>query len=65
MLEAMERGEGGPDDLDILQEHTWLLALGHTFCALAPGAMMPLESALKYFQEDFEEHIRQRRCPWR
>jgi NADH-quinone oxidoreductase subunit F len=35
-----------------------------TFCALAPGAMEPLQSALKYFREDFERHIRDRRCPW-
>lgn len=65
ILAALERGEGRQDDLAILKEHTWLLGMGHTFCALAPGAMMPLESALKYFQEDFEEHIRQHRCPWR
>lgn len=64
ILEAIERGEGRTDDLAILKEHTWLLGMGHTFCALAPGAMMPLESALKYFPEDFEEHIRQHRCPY-
>ena len=31
---------------------------GNTFCALAPGAAEPLQSALKYFREDFERHIR-------
>jgi len=65
ILEAMERGEGRPEDLGILKEHTWLLRMGHTFCALAPGAMMPLESALQFFREDFEQHIQQHRCPWR
>lgn len=65
MLEAIERGEGVPDDLEILQEHTWLLQLGHTFCALAPGAVMPLDGALKYFREDFESHLQQHRCPYR
>ena len=64
-LEAIERGNGLPEDLEILQEHTWLLQLGHTFCALAPGAVMPLAGALKYFHEDFQNHIRQHRCPWR
>jgi NADH-quinone oxidoreductase subunit F len=64
-LEAIERGQGRAEDLAILQEHTWLLRLGHTFCALAPGAVMPLEGALKYFRDDFEEHVRQQRCPWR
>ena len=42
-----------------------LLGPGHTFCALAPGAMEPLQSALKYFREDFERHIREKKCPWR
>lgn len=65
ILEAMEKGEGRPEEIGILQEHTWLLQLGHTFCALAPGAVMPLESALKYFRDDFDQHIRQQRCPWR
>ncbi len=65
MLDAIEQGRGIPQDLEILQEHTWLLQLGHTFCALAPGAVMPLEGALKYFREDFENHIQQHRCPWR
>jgi len=64
-LDALERGDGRPDDLEILEEHTWLLGLGHTFCALAPGAVMPLAGALQYFREDFENHIRQHRCPWR
>ena len=40
-------------------------APGNTFCALAPGAMEPLQSALKYFRDDFERHIREHRCPWR
>jgi NADH-quinone oxidoreductase subunit F len=64
-LEAIEKGAGRPEDMTILQEHTWLLRLGHTFCALAPGAVMPLQSALKYFRDDFEEHIHQQHCPWR
>jgi NADH-quinone oxidoreductase subunit F len=63
-LEAIERGDGVPEDMEVLQEHTWLLELGHTFCALAPGAMMPLRSALRYFHEDFENHIQQHRCPY-
>ena len=65
ILDAMERGQGRPEDMEILQEHTSLIRLGHTFCALAPGAMMPLESALQYFKDDFDQHIHRQRCPWR
>ncbi len=65
LLQGIENGEGRMEDLDILESHTQLLAPGHTFCALAPGAMEPLQSALKLFRDDFETHIREHRCPWK
>jgi len=65
MLSALEEGHGEPGDLDILAEQCRRLGPGHTFCALAPGAVEPLQSALKYYWEDFERHIREKRCPWR
>jgi NADH-quinone oxidoreductase subunit F len=65
ILQALEDGCGQPKDLQRLALHTKLLWLGRTFCALAPGAMEPLQSALKYFKDEFERHIRDQRCPWR
>jgi NADH-quinone oxidoreductase subunit F len=64
ILEALEIGEGTWSDLDTLTLHAQFLGLGRTFCAHAPGAMEPLQSALKYFREDFERHIREKRCPY-
>ena len=64
MLAAIETGQGQAQDLDILAMHTGFLGPGKTFCALAPGAMEPLQSGLKYFRADFERHIDERRCPW-
>ncbi len=64
ILQGLEQGEGEPGDLEILDRHTQLLGLGHTFCALAPGAIEPLQSALHYFREDFQRHIDDKRCPW-
>jgi NADH-quinone oxidoreductase subunit F len=64
ILNEIEHGWGEPGDIEILSEHCRTLGLGRTFCALAPGAMEPLQSALKYFGEDFERHINERRCPW-
>jgi NADH-quinone oxidoreductase subunit F len=64
-LKAMEEGDGTPGDLDVLSFHTRYLGIGHTYCALAPGAMEPLQSALKYFRADFEKHITDKKCPWR
>lgn len=65
LLGAIERGEGRAEDLDILEQQCRLLGPGNTFCAFAPGAVEPLQSALKLFREDFEKHIREKRCPWK
>jgi NADH-quinone oxidoreductase subunit F len=65
ILQAIEHGQGEPEDLERLAAHAKFLGPGLTFCALAPGAVEPLQSALKYFREDFERHIREKRCPWR
>ena len=65
ILDAIENGRGELKDMEVLERHTGLLGLGHTFCALAPGAMEPLQSALKFFEDDFLRHIREKRCPWR
>jgi NADH-quinone oxidoreductase subunit F len=65
MLKSIEDGKGEREDLEILAEHTKLLGPGHTFCAHAPGAMEPLQSALKYFRSDFVSHIKEGRCPYR
>jgi NADH-quinone oxidoreductase subunit F len=65
LLNAIEEGEGREGDLDLLEMHTRLLGPGKTFCAHAPGAMEPLQSALEYFREDFERHVREKGCPYR
>ncbi len=65
LLDAIDDGRGKMEDLDILEFHTRYMAPGNTFCALAPGAMEPLQSALKYFRADFEKHIHEQKCPWK
>jgi NADH-quinone oxidoreductase subunit F len=64
ILESFEEGRATHDDLALLELHADLLRPGHTFCSLAPGAMAPLQSALKYFRDDFVQHIGLGRCPW-
>ncbi len=65
LLASIDDGSGQPHDLDLLEMHTRYLGPGRTFCAHAPGAMEPLQSALRYFRADFERHIAERRCPYR
>lgn len=64
ILSAIEEGKGVEEHLDILAFQTEYMAPGNTFCALAPGAMEPLQSALKYFKEDFDYHIQHKECPY-
>ncbi len=65
LLQAIDDGHGKMEDLDRLELHSRFLGPGNTFCALAPGAVEPLQSALKHYRADFERHITERRCPWR
>ncbi len=65
ILAAFERGQGAESDLEKLDWIVKFCAPGNTFCALAPGAVEPLSSALRYFHDDFLAHIRERRCPYR
>jgi NADH-quinone oxidoreductase subunit F len=64
ILAAIDRGDGRMEDLKLLEFHTKYLGPGNTFCAFAPGAMEPLQSALKYFRQDFEKHIHEKVCTY-
>lgn len=64
LLLSLEQGSGRSEDIELLQTHTHMLGMGNTFCALAPGAMEPLQSALKYFKDDFEKHVSLHKCPY-
>jgi NADH-quinone oxidoreductase subunit F len=64
ILQDMENGQGKTEDLDRLMELCGYIGIGNTHCALAPGAAEPLQSALKYFREDFEYHVKEQCCPF-
>ena len=62
VLESIENGRGSEEHIDIMQEHVKLLNL--SFCALAPGAMGPVEGLLRHFIDELREHIIRRKCPF-
>lgn len=64
IFRRLESGGGLEADIIVLTDHLEYLGPGRTFCALAPGAMAPLGSALRHFREDFDTHIRTGGCPW-
>lgn len=59
ILQALEHGQGQQGDIERLMQLTRDLWVGKTFCAHAPGAMEPLQSAIKYFRPEFERGIAQ------
>jgi NADH-quinone oxidoreductase subunit F len=63
LLEKIESGEGSNEHIAVLREH--LKYLNYAFCALAPGAMGPVEGLLRHFEAELQEHISTGRCPFK
>ena len=64
MLELLNKiceGRGVPSDLDFLEEISRSVQIG-SLCALGGTAPNPVLTALKYFREEFEEHIYEKKC---
>jgi NADH-quinone oxidoreductase subunit F len=56
MLERIDEGEGTPMDLDILEQVQGNI-IGNCLCVLGDSMAMPVASMLKYFREEFEQHM--------
>jgi len=62
LLWRIEHGEGKEEYIPLLRDlckYLW-----NSYCALAPGAVSPVESLLTYFEHELHEHISQKRCPY-
>ena len=64
VVQRIERGEGRPEDLELLPDVSEQID-GRTICALGAAAATPVLSFLKHFRPEFEEHIAEQRCPMR
>jgi len=64
VLTRLEHGYGRLDDLDLMRDVGQNM-LFKSFCALADGAVSPIDSSLKYFRQEYEDHVRLGRCPLR
>jgi len=62
ILERICRGEGKPDDIDILQTLGQQIKDG-ALCGLGQTAANPVLTTLRYFRNEYEEHIKTGRCP--
>ena len=64
VLGRIEDGHGRPEDLPLLDDLGRNI-LFRAFCALADGAVSPIQSSLQYFRDEYEKHIAEGRCPFR
>ncbi len=62
ILTNITRGEGKPGDLELLEELSET-AVEASLCALGKSAPNPFLSTLKYFREEYEAHINEKKCP--
>jgi len=65
MLETLERiteGEGREGDIELLEELSQYISDG-TLCALGGTAPNPVLTTLRYFRDEYEAHINEKRCP--
>ncbi|HJX12368.1 MAG TPA: NADH-quinone oxidoreductase subunit NuoF [Dehalococcoidales bacterium] len=62
ILERICRGEGKPEDMDILQELGQNVKVG-SLCGLGQTAPNPVLTTLRYFRHEYEAHINEKRCP--
>ncbi len=64
-LEILNRicsGEGRPEDIPLLERLSNTVR-GFSLCALGKTAPNPVLSTLRYFRDEYEAHIHERRCP--
>jgi len=61
ILDRICKGEGELEDLDRLEELAKLVQRA-SLCGLGQTAPNPILSSLRYFRDEFEEHIVERRC---
>ena len=68
LVRRIEDGAGRPGDVDLLAsvaETVGGAAAGKTICFLADSAVMPTRSFVLKFRDEFEAHVRERRCPFK
>jgi NADH-quinone oxidoreductase subunit F len=61
ILEDIVAGRGKPEDIDLLEELSTAIIAG-SLCGLGQTAPNPVLTTLRYFREEYEAHILEKRC---
>lgn len=62
ILTHITEGRGKPGDIELLEELSET-AIEASLCALGSSAPNPFLSTLRYFRDEYEAHIQEKRCP--
>jgi NADH-quinone oxidoreductase subunit F len=61
IFRRIERGEGKEGDLDLVLSVSGNI-MGNTICPFGDAAAMPAAAFIKKYRDEFDQHIRQKRC---
>lgn len=62
ILDRITKGEGREGDLEQLESLALAIKAG-SLCGLGKTAPNPILTSLRYFRDEYEAHIREKRCP--
>ena len=62
ILDKITKGKGTMEDLDRLEELSNSIKAG-SLCGLGQSAPNPVLSTLRYFRDEYEAHVKEKRCP--
>jgi NADH-quinone oxidoreductase subunit F len=63
LMAKIEEGQGTQKDMDSLLQLCGFVK-GTGYCTLVTGAAVLVQSSVKLFQKEYEEHLRLQRCPF-
>jgi NADH-quinone oxidoreductase subunit F len=63
IVSRIERGAGSMEDIALLEDVCANME-GQTICAFSDAASWPIQGLLRHFRDDFEEHVKQQKCPF-
>jgi len=62
ILDKITQGQGKVGDIELLEELSWVVSEA-SLCALGQTAPNPVLSTIRYFRDEYEAHIKDKRCP--
>jgi len=62
ILNRICEGRGKEEDIELLQDLSWVM-VDTSLCGLGMTAPNPVLSTLRYFKDEYEAHIKEKKCP--